>query len=425
MSSFFLIKKMKLLIKIFFFSLGFFIGLIIFLLIKILYPFILIRFYNIISTRLGHFLDDMDIYLSCKKKNLTNTDLKSYRKSLDIFYFRSKISNKYVAKILKKKLIILPLEIMYWVDKFDTFTIKFLKFKRIHINGDSISGDSNHAPLLNRDIHGTYNFPRNFSFNRKEQTNGNLILKKLGIKSKYVCIYTRDSKYLKKNYPYNDWSKHNYRDTDINIMIDTCKFLIEKGFFVVRVGKDMEKKMSFKHEKFIDYSFSNFQSDFMDVFIIANCDFFISTSSGIDAIATAFRKEIIFPFLFPVMDTKSTTDRHFLAYRNLYSKKFKRNLTFSEIINYGYGYIVNQDDLIKNELELVDPSPTEIVEVVKDFLKTRTNYNFSDLDYIKFLEIFKTSEFYTKAGNQYHTKNHLNFKVSQYFLKQNHELWTR
>ena len=125
------------------------------------------------------------------------------------------------------------------------------------------------------------------------------------------------------------------------------------------------------------------------------------------------------------MDTKSTTDRHFLAYRNLYSKKFKRNLTFSEIINYGYGYIVNQDDLIKNELELVDPSPAEIVEVVKDFLNTRTNYNFSDLDYIKFLEIFKTSDFYTKAGNQYHTKNYLNFKVSQYFLRKNHELWTR
>ncbi len=95
---------MKLLIKIFLFSIGFFIGLIIFLLIKILYPFILIRFYNIISTRLGHFLDDMDIYLSCKKKNLTNTDLNRYRKSLDIFYFRSKISNKYVAKILKKKI---------------------------------------------------------------------------------------------------------------------------------------------------------------------------------------------------------------------------------------------------------------------------------------------------------------------------------
>ena len=149
MNLFFLIKKINFLLKIINYILGFIIAVFLFLFIKLVYPFILIRFYNIVSTRLGHMLEDIDIYLSRKKNELNNSDLEEQRNSIDIFYFRTKICNKYVAKLLKKKLLIFPHYIMYWIDKFDACTIKYLGFKNIHIIGDAIENDKNHPPLLN------------------------------------------------------------------------------------------------------------------------------------------------------------------------------------------------------------------------------------------------------------------------------------
>jgi putative glycosyltransferase (TIGR04372 family) len=418
MNLFYLIKKINFLIKIINYIIGFFIGVFLFLFIKLIYPFILIRFYNIVSTRLGHMLEDIDIYLSRKKNKLNNSDLKEHRNSIDIFYFRTKICNKYVAHLLKEKLLIFPHCIMYWVDKFDHYTIKYLRFKNIHIIGDSIENDKNHPPLLNRDIHGTYNLDQNFYFNKKEISLGNKILKKMGINSKYVCIYTRDNKYLNETYSYNDWSKHDYRNIDIDILIDTVKLLIEKDFYVVRVGKKAEKKMNFKNDKFIDYSFSNFQNDFMDVFLLGNCDFFISSSSGIDAIATAFRKDIVFPFLFPVMDTKSSTSKHFLAYRNLYSNKLKRNLNFSEIIEKNFGYLDDEKILKKNDLKIVSPSSIEVSKIIEEYLNTKNNYDYNNIYASKFYKIFKSTNFLNN-GTIYHHIDNINFKVSQYFLKEN------
>lgn len=416
MNSYIFLKIFKFVFKSAINLVGIILAFFFFIFIKLISPFILIRFSNIISTRLGHFLEDVDIYLSCKKKKLNNSDLKKYRNSIDIFYFRSKVCNKYVAKIIKKKLIIFPYFLMFWVDRINNIFVKFFNLENIHENGAAKNGDYNYPPLLNRDIFGCFNEEANFSFELKEKKKGFEILKRLGINSKYVCIYTRDSKYLSNTYPYNDWSSHDYRDTDIDLMIETTKYLIEKDYYVVRVGKLMEKKMNFSHDKFIDYSFSKFQSDFMDIFIIANSEFFITSSSGIDAVATTFRKDIIFPFLFPVFDTKSSTKNHFVAYKNLYSEKLKRNLTLKEIIKYQYGYIYKKNELVENKLKIINPSEFEICDIVRDYLEN--SFIGDEALMKKFYDIFSRSNLY-HGKYKFHEKNRIKFRISKTFLKKN------
>ncbi|NOQ31405.1 MAG: TIGR04372 family glycosyltransferase, partial [Helicobacteraceae bacterium] len=57
-----------------------------------------------------------------------------------------------------------------------------------------------------------------------------------------------------------------------------------------RVGSVVKKQCNYKNEHFIDYPYSEFKSDFMDVFLLSECEFSIDQNSGIMDICTAFRK---------------------------------------------------------------------------------------------------------------------------------------
>ena len=73
-------------------------------------------------------------------------------------------------------------------------------------------------------------------------------------------------------------------------MESTCKYFLSKGFFVIRVGKIAEKKLELKHNKLIDYPFSSFQNDLLELYLMANCSFFIGNTSGPSMIPLIFRK---------------------------------------------------------------------------------------------------------------------------------------
>jgi putative glycosyltransferase (TIGR04372 family) len=126
------------------------------------------------------------------------------------------------------------------------------------------------------------------NFNSKEHSKGAKMLNDLSIGgNKYVCIFTRDSNYLeiKESKKQNNRS---CRDSDIDLMIPSVKHLIKNGYYVVRVGSCAKEKMSLEDDMFIDYPFTNNVSEFNDVYLVANADFFVGTSSGICDIATIF-----------------------------------------------------------------------------------------------------------------------------------------
>ena len=125
------------------------------------------------------------------------------------------------------------------------------------------------------------------AFDLNEIDRGNSVLKKIGIGSnKYVCIFQRDSNYLYKKEGKSQEDR-NCRDANINTMIPSIKYLIEKGYYVIRVGAHAENKVSYKNKMFIDYPFTKYVSDFNDIYIIANSSFLVGSTSGICDIGEA------------------------------------------------------------------------------------------------------------------------------------------
>ncbi|NCX94748.1 MAG: TIGR04372 family glycosyltransferase, partial [Gammaproteobacteria bacterium] len=116
----------------------------------------------------------------------------------------------------------------------------------------------------------------------------------------WVCLLVRDAAYLNHHMPQQDWNYHNYRDADIDHYQKAALFLAERGYFVFRMGKVVSKKFGLNHPRVIDYANSDLNSDFLDIYLAANCHFFISTSAGLDGIAQIFRRPIVFTDLAPM-----------------------------------------------------------------------------------------------------------------------------
>jgi putative glycosyltransferase (TIGR04372 family) len=136
--------------------------------------------------------------------------------------------------------------------------------------------------------------PPPFTFSAGEDMKGQLFLSSLGIheKAPYVCLAVRDSSYLNLEYPNTDWSYHNYRDSHISDYLEMAEFLALQGYFVLRMGRNVSEKLVSSNPRIIDYANLSSRSDFNDVYLFANCEFVISTSTGMDRLGLLFRKPI-------------------------------------------------------------------------------------------------------------------------------------
>jgi putative glycosyltransferase (TIGR04372 family) len=133
-----------------------------------------------------------------------------------------------------------------------------------------------------------------WSFGDAERAKGSALLWELGVPEgrPYVCLAIRDGAYLRAVDTSRNWDYHMYRDSqiaDYELMADK---LVERGYAVIRMGRIMESAFGSANPEVIDYASSPLRSDFADLWLFANCAFCISTSTGMDALASIQRRPI-------------------------------------------------------------------------------------------------------------------------------------
>ena len=82
------------------------------------------------------------------------------------------------------------------------------------------------------------------------------------------------------------------RNGNIDDYRKTAQYLVERGYYVIRTGRDMEREIDWG-DGIIDYA-SRFRSDFMDIWLFSNCDLCISTSSGPDVLSLMFSRPTVY-----------------------------------------------------------------------------------------------------------------------------------
>jgi len=357
--SFKAVKKffLMILVKIFFYILSpiflFFI-----LLIK---KVILIRFGVLASQRIGHFAWDTEIYLSEKQ-------IKKKRNIIDLFCFTDVVCNKFLADKWKQNLIVIPSYILFPIIRLNNFLAKknkFLNDHRIFLR----PFDINNAIIKTQN---------KILFTNEEISLGENLLLKNGIDGKnIVCLIVRDSEYLKKTFPLQDFSYHNYRDCEIDSYTQAVKYLNDNGVTVIRMGRVVKKKMNYKNKLYIEYSMSKIESDFMDVFLASRCLFSISSGTGWEALpAFVFRKPMVFTNFIPFGQLITSSPQFINLAKKHYSLKLKRYLSISEIFKFcAFDFNSYKD----NSIILEDNTADELKDIVEEmFNKIKNDKKYSD-----------------------------------------------
>ena len=377
--------------------------------IRLISPWLLVRFEGLISSRIGHFAANTELYL-CERAAKINVPNKRY---VDIIYMNHlPICNKQLAIMWRRVLHFWPTWLALPIDKIN----RLIPGGLAHRVGRNIMNDQDVNNLFER-------FFPHLKFTDEETLLGENSLRAMGIPkgAPYVCLTVRDSAYLSGA----NWAYHNYRDTDIQNYVLGVEALAERGYYVIRMGAKVHSAINTSHSMVIDYATNGMRTDFMDIYLGANCTFAISTATGWDAIPYIFRKPIAYVNLVP-LGYHLTYRKVFLAItKHYYCGDKGRNLTISEIFDYDLAYAGESCEYDSKNITLVENTPVEIKDLLIEMAeRVAGRWSESELDQCiqnKFWDLFPQGQKNSFGGMSPNSQMRSN-RIGTKFLRDNAEL---
>ncbi len=337
-----------------------------FFIIRIISPFKIVRFGMMNSHRIGHFSIEWELFFQLNLAKKLNVYLLSFHKE---------ISNKFLAKMITRKKIILPSKFIKLIQIFNN---SFFGNKIHEFDFHSLTYDNKNK--LNH-------FKPSLKFTNNEILQGEKVLKKFNSK-KIICFISRDGKYISKKYNRNDFN--NPRNTNVNDFILATKALEKKGYTIFRMGRDVAEKFRYNSENVIDYANSEISSDFLDLYLIKKCSFFISTGCGLDSIAIIFNKPIIYINYVPIGECSVFSNNFLFSYKKYYDFKKKKYLSLKEIFsrNLAYQY-PKKKNLSKKNLLLKKLNLREIKDIILEMEVKIKNISIKQKKLSRLQKLFK------------------------------------
>lgn len=345
------------------------------ILFTVFFPFLILlkkknfTFVEIYTERIGHLALSIEPLIKDIKEKNNNGEKKKY-----LIFYNSRINNEFLFKISRRELQKLAnVQILkgYFFWKYINLSYEFFTKKddlRIKTGG-------------RKNYHIFLKPSKIISLTNQEIAHGNKIIEKFGMRSdsKWICIHNRDSSYLKTVYPNQDWSYQDFRDFSVDDLKPAAEYFAQKGYFVLRIGKHTKEPLKSENPKIIDYSNSNYRSDFMDIFLLSKCNFYFGSPSGIVNAALLFRKPLFVVNMVPIEAIFSYKRREPCLFMRLLDKKNNKILSIREMIDKDITHFFRTSDYLKNQIKPINNSKEEILEFAEEAEK-RINNNWEKKD---------------------------------------------
>lgn len=388
----------------------------------LLFPFYRIKLIGLFSDRIGHYAMNTELLL-CHLDQVK----KNEKRTTYLFYIReAPICNVQLHKMWKRVIKILFFtKIAENVDKMMQYVLGFSYKNNILRNFEITVGYPDMAGNLQK-------YPPHLFFLQDELYLGKKLLLDLGISSgaKFVCLLVRDMAYLNAYLPGNDWSYHSYRDCHIKNFYKAALFLAKKGYFVIRMGKEVDQSFEVDHPNIIDYAKNPLRSDFADIYLSAHCTFFIATPSGLDAVPKIFRRPVLLvnvsPFkhsleywypckLFIIKKVFDNTQKRFISLKEIDSVFMPESDPNKVLEQLNWSMIENNEDEIFDvvyEMEcLASGEKTEIKNnPFHEILKNKSIFSMISDRVDRYILTSHPEKFYIRMGNKFWCENHTLFQ---------------
>ena len=187
------------------------------------------------------------------------------------------------------------------------------------------------------------------------------------------------------------------------------------------MGKINSQKFDFNHKRLIDYANESDQSDFLDIYLCANCKIFISTCSGLDFVAKIFRRPVLFTNQVPIGSAVLSSIIDMVIFKKYYSNVKKRMLTLNEIFDNNLELIKNGNEFKKLGIRIIENNSEEILDSTKDMIKFLEHKLIEDPLEIKFKENLKKNLKTKGLYDSWH--NELKSRISPSYLNFNYKIY--
>jgi putative glycosyltransferase (TIGR04372 family) len=314
-----------------------------------------VRIHPIVNSRIGHFATNTELTLL----KIRETRKNSKTKPLEIGCATSVVSvNSELERMWKREL------------KFSTGDWGWLIndiCKRVQNRGfyqESTANDKEGRLI---------SFPPTLEFTSEQELIGRKFLKNVDVidESKIVCLNVRDNAFLSQSEALEwsktrDWSYHDYRDSEISTYVAAAESLAEMGYTVFRMGAIVKEPLISKHPRVIDYATNGMRTEFLDVYLGANCKFCVSTGTGWDSIPQIFRRPSMYVNLLPHF-AKECLVRDLLMYpKSVAMTTGKFNMPLKHLFEHGFATSFHTDLYTQAGVVIRDLSSEELVEAVTE-----------------------------------------------------------
>jgi putative glycosyltransferase (TIGR04372 family) len=384
------------------------------LIMRLIRPWLLVRIGFLVSTRIGHFAANTELYL-CERDAGINVPSQRH---IDIFFMGGKpICNQQLASMWHRLLRIWPALILGPIYRIN----QLIPGGKLHEIGSNTQNDRDVHNLLDR-------FSPHLQFTAEEEMGGEAALRAMGIPTgaPFVCLTVRDSAYLAKQLAggnYDTFKYHNYRDSDIQNYVLASDELTKRGYFVIRMGVKVHSAINSANPKVIDYATNFMRSDFMDIYLGAKCAFCISVGTGFDAVPVIFRRPVAYVNMLPAGHLFTFRHQFLGIFKHHVDAESNRELTLFEIFKKDIGFCGQSSCYESKGVDLIENTPEEIRDVALEMAE-RLNGTWQALPedaalQERFWEIFPTEAVKAYNGNPLHGEIRASFGAM--FLRNNQE----
>ena len=308
------------------------------------------------SHEIGHYATNIEVYL-CEKEAQVNGQNK---KSIDIWYRNptSGVSNQQLDKMWARTIRISDSPVVRYADAISRRLPGGARFSITHHDRDAYA-------LFDKT-------PPHLSFTSDEILEGEKFLDSVRTQpdQKFICLAVRDSSYKRAQFEDRDIAKDDYRNNDIRNYQEVAEQLAKDGYLVFRMGAKVERPFVTDSPQVIDYASNGMRSEFLDIYLGANCELFISSVLGIDSIPEIFRRPRVLTNYIPIGNFGKYGPRDLVIPKQYWLNSESRFLRFSEIVasTNGLGSCTSSYEYETAGIKLVENTSTEILQATRELL---------------------------------------------------------
>ena len=331
-------------------------GLVVAIAIRVAFPFRNYKFGRLPSHEIGHYASNVEIHLCEKEANIHGDS----KKTVDIWYRNPDhgVANNQLDMMWSRVIKISDSPITRYADAISR-----------RLPGGSKFSISHH----DRDAYGLYGkMQPHIQFSNSETKQGEDFLDSWRTTSsqKFVCIAVRDSSYKRDQFANRDIAKDDYRNNNISNFCHVAERLVSDGYLVFRMGAKVERPFEVDMPGVFDYASNGMRTDFLDIFLSANCEIFISTVLGIDSIPEIFRVPRVLTNYIPIANFGKYGPQDLIIPKQYWIENESRFMSFSEIVasKDALGSCTSSYEYQRAGLKLIENTPQEITLATQELL---------------------------------------------------------